>query len=459
MKKTLLFSLCLLTFYACNAEDPKTTTDLIDQAQQVSMTDIGMSMEDMTVADMMLADMMDTQEMNAKCLQPAEPMCDGQSEGPSILNEHTAVYDDQRLQMVIFGGNTAVPENCGFPSYTAETTTWIYYDYAVDGCAGPWVKIEGNGPRGRSRHHAVIADDQMWIFGGRAKKASGMGYDLFNDLWRFDLGQRTWTEVTVDPAPMPRYNSAFVYDSLRKKIWLFGGNTSSSALSPNVVNELWSYDIEANTWLQTQINDSNEATKARLWHTGIYDEKRDRLVFFGGADDRAFESTAVYFYDLSFYYIAEDRWESVTPIYRPDGRFWAQMVYQRTYDQYVLFGGHDDQQLGNRNDTWIFKPNEGIWEMMGDEDVFLNEATDFCVIPTDFATNLKHLPERRNAHSFVWSDACQRGLIFGGKTDCGAINDVWTLEDQAWQRQVTATQGESCERWRNNPDNCVNLCF
>jgi N-acetylneuraminic acid mutarotase len=464
MNKIRCLMSCCLWLFACDSgSQVKTKNDLNQQASMDSGVSTELSMTADAYIDQPDMLLINTDQMlmqQTPCVMPEQVMCDGKADGPSVLNEHTAIYDEKRLQMVIFGGNTAVPENCGFPSYTGESITWIYYDYQAEGCEGPWVKLESEiSPPGRARHHAVIADDQMWVFGGRVKKASGMGYDLFNDLWSFDLAQRSWTEILATNPPTPRYNSAFVYDSKRKQLWLFGGNTASSALSPNVINELWKYDLQSNAWTQIEINERSEATKARLWHTGIYDEQRDRLVFFGGADQRAFESTAVYFNDLSFYYPAEDRWESISPLERPDGRFWGQMIYQKALDQYVLFGGHDDQALGNRNDTWIFKAAEGLWEMMGEEDIFLNPATDFCEIPTDFSTNNKSLPERRNAHSFVWSNQCQRGLIFGGKTDCGAINDVWRLENQAWQRQYMATQGEACGRWRSNPDNCVNLCF
>jgi hypothetical protein len=50
-------------------------------------------------------------------------------------------------------------------------------------------------------------------------------------------------------------------------------------------------------------------------------------------------------------------------------------------------------------------------------------------------------------------------LLFGGKTDCGAVNDMWRYDAEAWTNLELATAGEACHRWRSNPDNCVNMCF
>ena len=129
-------------------------------------------------------------------------------------------------------------------------------------------------------------------------------------------------------------------------------------------------------------------------------------------------------------------------------------------DEYLLFGGHDDQTLGNRNDSWSFNPTTNTWTALTGEDTFNRPANGFCDFPPDFTIVDRTLPERRNAHSFSWSNSCDRGLMFGGKTDCGAINDIWSYSaEQGWVNKELATEGEVCRRWRSNPDNCANMCF
>jgi hypothetical protein len=197
-----------------------------------------------------------------------------------------------------------------------------------------------------------------------------------------------------------------------------------------------------------------------MWHNVIYDGSRDRLVIFGGADESAFSNNAQYFNDLIFFSISDETWGRAELESAPDGRFWSQMAYRSATNDYIIFGGHDDQLLGNRNDTWVFNPLKGQWASIGGEDTYNRPANGFCDFPPDFTNVDRALPERRNAHSFSWSQTCDRGLLFGGKTDCGAINDMWHyVPDTGWVNRELATEGESCRRWRSNPDNCSNMCF
>ena len=48
--------------------------------------------------------------------------------------------------------------------------------------------------------------------------------------------------------------------------------------------------------------------------------------------------------------------------------------------------------------------------------------------------------------------------IFGGKTDCGIINDVWSFSSssETWTEQSPATSGEICLRAYAE---CETMCF
>ena len=119
------------------------------------------------------------------CDPPPTPPCDGDSGGPSILNEHAAGYYSDRKEMIIHGGNTAIPVMCGFPAWVYQDTTWIYYDY-TGSCGGRWVEISG-GPSARGRHAGVVAGDSFFVYGGRFRTAgaSSGAYTVLDDLWRF----------------------------------------------------------------------------------------------------------------------------------------------------------------------------------------------------------------------------------------------------------------------------------
>ena len=49
------------------------------------------------------------------------------------------------------------------------------------------LKLSSTKPKERCGHSAVVHGGAMWIFGGKDDDNQKL-----NDLWRFDLGSRTW---------------------------------------------------------------------------------------------------------------------------------------------------------------------------------------------------------------------------------------------------------------------------
>ena len=141
----------------------------------------------------------------------------------------------------------------------------------------------------------------------------------------------------------------------------------------------------------------------------------------------------------------------------PDARIWGSMDYDPTLDQLVVFGGHDDQELGNRNDLWTYDIGTGKWDELKKGDKPNQPANGFCDFPSGFTDIDFDSPERRNAFASGFSDEGEL-FVFGGKTDCGIINDVWSLSlgSQTWSNRVTASAGQSCERANQA---CSSLCF
>jgi hypothetical protein len=204
-----------------------------------------------------------------------------------------------------------------------------------------------------------------------------------------------------------------------------------------------------------------DAPAPRLSHAALYDAKRDALIVYGGADERAFELDAAYFADLWSLSLADLRWTRLAAggVSAPEGRFSAALVHDTERDQYLLFGGHDDRVLGNRNDAWSFDPDARRWRREVEGDTFHVEARGVCDFPPDFTTVDQAVPERRSAHTLVYSPGCGHALVFGGKTDCGAIDDVWRWTGASFDERLGATEGEACLRWRDEPERCGDMCF
>jgi hypothetical protein len=99
------------------------------------------------------------------------------------------------------------------------------------------------------------------------------------------------------------------------------------------------------------------------------------------------------------------------------------------------------------------------WDLLHRGDTFQTPIPVFCQPTADFASVDLASPERRSSHA--WVSACDHALTFGGKTDCGAIDDVWAFDyaSGTWENPVPATLGEVCLRYQNgDPTFCAGLC-
>ncbi|MCA9562514.1 MAG: hypothetical protein KC561_03450 [Myxococcales bacterium] len=392
---------------------------------------------------------------SALTCEPSEARCaDFGSERPGRLSEHAAAFDHDHEVMVVFGGSSAIPQNCGFPESNFSAETWLY-DAACQG----WQSVSGPMPGPRGRHMMTYGGGHVWLFGGRYRAQGESGaYTLYNDLWTFDVESGSWEEMTPQNAPSPRVNSVFVYDHQRDRIWLIAGNSSTSGASYQPLSEVWYYSVAENLWVQ---EGGATGPSPRLFAAGFLDYQRDRIVIFGGADESAFSNTARYMNDTWSLDLESVTWTELNDGdgSAPQGRFWGQMVHDTDADRYVLFAGHDDASLGNRNDLWTMNPETGSWSVISQGDSLNAPANGFCDFPDDFTIIVPELPERRNAHTMVWAPSCGGAIVFGGKTDCGSANDVWTYSDNTFEESLTAEVGEVCHRWRDNPDNCVSMCL
>ena len=119
--------------------------------------------------------------------------------------------------------------------------------------------------------------------------------------------------------------------------------------------------------------------------------------------------------------------------------------------------GHDDAELGNSNDVWALDPASGTWTEVHAGDQYNNPPTGMCEFPADFTILEPSSPERR--YSVGVAPTTGGSFIFGGKADCGYLNDVWRYDfgTDAWELLRASTSGEVC--LRTGRADCGSLCF
>lgn len=154
--------------------------------------------------------------------------------------------------------------------------------------------------------------------------------------------QMVWTQV-ASTGPTPRNSFAMVYDSLRARVVLFGGQNGQNVK----LNDTWEWDGSA--WNLA----AGSGPSPRYLHAMAYDSQRGRTVMFGGVSGTTFLG---------------DTWEWDGSSWLPQlfatgpaGRQDHCMAYDSQRSRTVLVGGYSAG--GILNEVWEW--NGSIWMHMG----------------------------------------------------------------------------------------------
>lgn len=240
----------------------------------------------------------------------------------------------------------------------------------------------------------------LWMFGGYGYGGS-LGSGNLSDLWRYDLTEGTWTWVSGNSLvnilgyygpkgqpsssyrPGARHGSISWSDS-QGGLWMFGGYGYKGNGSSNLLNDLWRFDVNGETWTWVSGSSVPEAT-------GIYGTQG-----LGSVDNQP-----------------GARMESVSWT-DSQGRFW-------------LFGGTGNSGVSYYeyfNDLWLFDPKSGKWTWMGGSSGLSARG----VYGTVGQASAGNRPGARHG-SISWTDSQGLLWMFGGNGYSsdreGILNDLW----------------------------------
>jgi hypothetical protein len=330
---------------------------------------------------------------------------------PRIRWGHTATFDPVRARMVVFGGT---PDG-----YDLDGELW-----GLSLSASPiWTDLETPDKPPPPRRGLTAVHDPV-----RGRALVFGGYDqlfgFYNDVWILSLvGRPVWTMLRPSGVPpSPREGHAAIYDPLRDRVLVFGGQTDAFTMS----NEVWALSLSGEpAW--ERIVTTGAAPDARTHHTAIYDPTHDRMIIHGGVG--SWYKTDVWALSLS----GQPRWTLLDPTGTPGARFEHSAIYDPIRERMVVFGGLDPR-LGSGNDVWALSLGETpAWSP---------------ITPTGIE------PAGRAAHEAIHDPARDRMVVFGGfsySPGASPGSEAWafSLDHSEWTLLQPAGMAPSATRFHS----------
>jgi len=294
----------------------------------------------------------------------------------------SCAYDCVEKKIVMFGG---------------DYTNWIYSDelWEWDGIAKHWTSYTPAVKPNKRHFHGMAYDKKhgITIICGGVDNSSGVNY--LNDIWAWDGGTKSWTDLTPTTGPFPSNREGFqmVYDDTLDKILLFGGCTNTGGGAYNWSNETWLWDGATNTWTQhfpSTIPDPRGAFAM------TYDSNRGVAVLFGGNNNNGWRN------DTWEWDSNTMDWYKCSPANQPAQLVNHAMAYNKIIGKVVLFGGGTSGSNA-QNKTWTW------------------DGVNWVEIFPDYA------PPAIHSHCMAYDEATNRITYHGGITSGSPKNHTFTL--------------------------------
>lgn len=237
---------------------------------------------------------------------------------PFPRSSHRVVYHARRNSLILFGGGFA-------QAVRAEGILWEWR-------RGEWKAIGGN-------VRAGTAEPEMCYDAKRGRMVMFGGWDAANayrgDTWESAVEDLVRLEST---GPTPRAGHAFLYDPVRERCLLFGGQGADGYLA-----DTWQWD--GASWERLEV-----AGPSPRWFFGsATDPQHGRIVIFGGRGPGHGRDGAG---DLGDTWAWDGKgWEQIG-ITGPSARSGVRLAF--TGRGILLFGGRAEmrKEFEDRGDTW-----------------------------------------------------------------------------------------------------------
>ncbi|KAJ3441437.1 faciogenital dysplasia protein [Anaeramoeba flamelloides] len=175
---------------------------------------------------------------------------------PSPRSEHSLTLFDKKLFLI--GGKKNKIKYADLYSYTFDTKKWTKL-----------TKFKGNLPSKRSGHTATVAQDKIWIFGGKGEDGK-----YLNDLYMYDPLLNIWkfiNPIGKSPPAREKHSCTFQHGYLM----VVGG------IGRNRMSDIWCYSLKKNKWFRPEIRGIKNLSN-RYSHSSLH--FRDKIYIIGNSE-------------------------------------------------------------------------------------------------------------------------------------------------------------------------------
>jgi len=268
-----------------------------------------------------------------------------------------------------------------------------------------------------------VTTNTIMIFGGNEGPiVDQMPYAEYTDeTWIFEPGNG-WTELELETQPSARGRFTVAYDEANNRAILFAGRWREAGTSGDyeLFNDLWQFDFITHEWTLLDDGTSEDAPEGRYYPGAVWDPQSETFYSWGGninADAMSIQPKR-----QLYSWTESDGWIKVeTSGDKPSRRAFFDTTYDSKRNRLILFAGQVGDFISQAyNDLYALDLNTMKWEQLHD-----GTGGSYAAPSTRMHPQMNYDPVR------------DRYLCFGGHTDVGDMNDLWSFDpntpDADWE--------------------------
>jgi hypothetical protein len=210
-----------------------------------------------------------------------------------------------------------------------------------------WTALPATGTPAAIPAYASAAYDpirnRLLVFDGSSVSGGGK-------LWALSLsGTPAWTQLfPAGASPASRYGASCIYDPVRDRLLIYGGQYTASFSPPPVRDDVWQVTLSG-TLAWNQLATAGTTPPGRGLHGAIYDPVRDRMIVYAGTVSGSYYSRDMWALSLS----GTPTWSEVAPSGPvPPASNSPVVIYDPLGDRVIMTNGNSTSGIGEYTAVW-----------------------------------------------------------------------------------------------------------